>query len=241
MTYSTYQTALSTLTAIPTTNADFIAILPNVIDYSEQRIYRELDLLTEDVRDSSAATLTNNRNFTLPTSIGTFQVISGINIITPASTTAEQGTRNPCTPVSRDVLDLIYPSSTGATLPTMFSYLSQSLVAGQTNILLGPWPDASYTVEVIGKIIPAPLSATNTTTFLSLYLPDLLLAASMVFMSGYLKNFGAQADDARQAQSWEGQYQLLKASADVWESRKKFAGASWTSKQVEPTAVPQRG
>lgn len=241
LTYATFQTALSTLTAIPTTNTDFIAILPNVIDYAEQRIYRELDMINEDVRDSSAATSTANRNFTLPTSIGTFQVISGINIITPASTSAELGTRNPCTPVSRDVLDLIYPSATGATVPTMFSYLSQSLVAGQTNVLFGPWPDASYTVEVIGKVIPTPLSATNTTTFLSLYLPDLFLAASMVFMSGYLKNFSAQGDDPKQAQSWENQYQMLKASADVWESRKKFAGASWTSKQLEPTAQPQRG
>ncbi len=241
LTYTTYQTALSTLTAIPTTNTDFIAILPNVIDYAENRIYRELDLITEDVRDSSAATSTANRNFTLPTTIGTFQVISGINIITPASTTAELGTRNPCTPVSRDVLDLIYPSSTGATVPSMFCYLTQSLVANQSNILFGPWPDASYTVEVIGKVIPTPLSATNTTTFLSLYLPDLFIAASMVFMSGYLKNFSAQGDDPKQAQSWENQYQMLRASADVWESRKKFAGASWTSKQLEQTAQPQRG
>ena len=44
-----------------------------------------------------------------------------------------------------------------------------------------------------------------------------------------------------QAQSWEGQYQLLKASAATWEARKKFAGSSWTSKQPEPLATPSRG
>ncbi len=200
-------------------------------------------MLTEDVRDSSAATLTNNRNFTLPTTIGTFQIISGINIITPASTTADMGTRNPCTPVSRDVLDLIWPNSTGATVPNMFCYLSQSLVPSQTTgILFGPWPDASYTVEVIGKIIPTPLSATNTITFLTLYLPDLFLAASMIFFTGgFMKNFGSQSDDPRQSQSWETQYQLLKSSAENWECRKKFSGASWTSKQLEPMAAPQRG
>ena len=241
LTYATTQTAISTLTAIPTTNADFIAIFPDAIDYAENRIYREADLITQDVRDSSAATLTNNRNFTLPTSIGTFQVISGINIITPASTAAELGTRNPCTPVSRDVLDLIYPNSTGATVPTMFSYLSQSLVAGQTNILLGPWPDASYTVEVIGKVLPTPLSATNTTTFLTLYLPDLFLMAMQIYFDNYMKNFGAISDDPKSAQTHEAQYQILLQSAMNWESRKKFAGASWTSKQLEPTAAPQRG
>ena len=73
--YTQYVTTLSTLTAISPTNADFQAILPSVIDYSEQRIYRELDLITEDVRDSSASTTALNRNFTLPTTIGTFQII----------------------------------------------------------------------------------------------------------------------------------------------------------------------
>lgn len=239
MTYSTWQTALSTLTAIPTTNADFQAILPSTIQYAEARCYRELDLLAEDVRDSSSATLTGSRNFTLPTALGTFQIISGINIITPASTAADLGTRNPCTPVSRDVLDFIYPSVTGSGLPTMFSYFSQA--SNQTNILLGPWPDAVYTVEVIGKIIPTPLSSTNTTTFLTQYLGDLFLAASMVYFSGYMKNYGAISDDPKMAQTWENQYQQLKASADLWEMRKKFAGASWTSKQPEAAAVPQRG
>lgn len=239
MTYSSWQTALSTLTAIPTTNTDFQAILPSVIDYAEQRMYRELDLLVEDVRDSSSSTLTGNRNFTLPTTLGTFQVISGINIITPASTAADLGTRNPCTPVSRDVLDMIYPSVTGSGVPTMFSYFSQA--SNQTNILLGPCPDGVYTVEVVGKIIPTPLSASNPTTFLTLYLPDAFLAASMVFMSGYLKNFGAQSDDPKQAQSWDQQYQALMTSASTWEARKRFGGASWTSKQIEPTAVAQRG
>lgn len=239
LTYATYQTALSTLTAIPTTDANFQIMLPLAIDYAEQRIYRELDMLVEDVRDSTASTSAGVRNFTLPTTLGTFQVISGINVITPASTAADSGTRNVCTPVSQTILDWTYPSTNGSGVPAMFSYFSQA--SGQTNIMFGPWPDASYQVEVIGKIIPTPLSDSNTTTFLTLYLPDLFVAASMVFMTGYMKNWGAQADDPKMGQSWEQQYQLLKSSADAWEARKRFAGASWTSKQVEPTAVPQRG
>ena len=241
LTYTTYLSALSTLTAIPTTNTDFVAIVPNVIDYAEGRIYRELDMLVEDVRDSSSSTTTLDRNFTLPTTVGVFQIISGINIITPAATAPDSGTRVPLTPVSRDVLDMIWPSTTGATVPSMFCYLSQSSLSGQKNIILGPWPDAVYRVEVIGKIIPTPLSATNPTTFLTTYLPDLFLAASMVFMTGYERNWGAQADDPKSAMSWEQQYQTLMASADKREARKRFAGASWTSKQPEPTAVPQRG
>lgn len=241
MNYSSVVTSLATLTAIAPTNAEFVAILPDALAYAEGRIYRELDMLVEDIADATGSTAALNRNFTLPTSSGTFQVISGINIITPAATAPESGTRNKCTPVSRDVLDMIYPSTTAAGLPTMFCYFTQSAVAGQPNIILGPWPDAIYRVEVVGKIIPTPLSASNTTTFLTLYLPDLFLAACMIFMTGYMKNWGSQADDPKMGQSWESQYTLLRESAGTWEARKRFSGASWTSKQVEPTAAPQRG
>ena len=237
LTYASLQTSLATLTAIPTTDTNFQSVLPDAIQYSENRLYRELDLLTEDVRDSSSSTSSLNRNFTLPTSIGTFQVVSGINIITPANSVADAGTRNPLTPVSRDVLDLIWPSSTGAAVPQNFCYLSQSLISGQANVLLGPWPDNVYTVEVIGKIIPTPLSATNTTTFLSLYLPDIFLAGCMIYFCGYMKSYGAMAD----AQSWSNQYDQLFQSAASWEARKHFAGASWTSAKIEPTAQAQRG
>ena len=249
LTYTTYQAALSTLTAIPTTDVNFVAILPDVIDYAEQRIYRELSMLVEDVADATSSTTADSRNFTLPTSIGTFQIVSSVNVITPASTAPESGTRNPCTPVSRNVLDMVWPSIVNAVgtdvtgRPELFCYFSQGASIGldQPGILFGPWPDATYRVEVIGKIIPAALSASTTTTFLSTYLPDLFLAASMVFMSGFMRNYGAQADDPKMALSWESQYQTLLKSAADWEARKRFAGGSWTSAMVEPTAVPQRG
>lgn len=241
MDYSSYQEALATLTAIPSTNTQFQAILPSVIDYAEQRIYRELDMLVEDVRDATSSTTANVRNFTLPTGVGKFQVITDINIITPAGTAPESGTRVPCTPVSLSVLDWTWPSVDGAGVPTQFAYISQSTLAGQSNIVFGPWPDAQYRVEVVGKIIPAALSSSNAETFLTLYLPDLFIAASMIFFSGYLKNFGSQADDPRQAVSWDMQYKELVASAGTWEARKRFSGASWTAKQIEPTAQPQRG
>lgn len=240
-TYASWQTALSTMLAIPTTDANFQAILPSVIDYAEGRIYRELDMLVEDIRDSSASTTTLDRNFNLPTSIGTFQIISSISVITPASTAPESGTRNVLTPVSQTILDWTWPSSTGAGLPTQFAYISQSAVSGQKNVILGPWPDAAYQVEVTGKIIPTALSASNTTTFLTTYLPDLWMAATMVYMSGYERNWGAQADDPKSGLSWEAQFGVLLKSAGDWEARKKFSGASWTSKPLEPLAQPQRG
>lgn len=245
MNYTTYVSELSTLTAIPSSDTNFQIMIPAAIDYAEGRIYRELDMLVANVRDSSASTSLSTRNFNLPTTVGTFLIVDAINIITPASTAPETGTRNPLTPVSLNVLDTFWPSSTGAGLPQMFAYITQNtyLTGGsaQSQIVFGPWPDAAYRVEVVGKIQPAALSSTNPNTYLSDNLPDLFLAASMIYLTGYMKNWGAQADDAKMAQSWEGQYEKLRESASTYEARKRFAGASWTPKQPEPTAVAQRG
>lgn len=243
MNYSDIVTALSKLTVIPENNADFLAILPSAFAYADGRIYRELDMLVSNVRESSGSTSALNRNFNIPTDVGTFRVVDGINIITPAETAPDSGTRNPLAPVSRDFLDLCWASTTGATVPQYFAYISQDTYSSpaQTQIILGPWPDAEYRVEVIGKIQPAVLSSTNTNTYLTDNLPDLYIAACMIFMSGYMHNFGAQADEPRAAQSWEAQYQSLKESAATWEARARFAGASWSSKPVEPMAQPQRG
>lgn len=246
MTYSDIVTALAVQTVYEEDDDNFLALLPATFAYADGRIYRELDMLVANVRDSSSSTAALNRNFNLPTGVGTFLVIDGINIITPASTAPESGTRNPLQPVSRDFLDLCWPSTTGATVPQYFSYISQNtyLTGGsaQSQVIFGPWPDTTYRVEVIGKIQPAVLSSTNTNTYLSDNLPDLYIAACMVYLTGaLLKNFGSQADDPRSAQSWETQYQALKESSATWEARKRFAGASWTSKPVEPMAQPQRG
>jgi hypothetical protein len=245
LTYTTYTEALSTLTVISSTDTEFVAILPSVIDYAEGRIYRELTMLVEDVADSSGSTVALTRGVNIPTAIGRFQVVTGVNVITPASTAPDSGTRNPCTPVSRAYLDRAWPSTTGATVPTDFCYASQASAigtSGQPDILFGPWPDTTYRVEVVGKVIPTPLSASNPTTFLSLYLPDLFLMASQLYMVGpYMKNIGMASDDPKSTVHLEAQYQALLKSAGDWEARKRFASGSWTSAPIEPMALPQRG
>jgi hypothetical protein len=84
------------------------------------------------------------------------------------------------------------------------------------------------------------LSATNTTTFISLYLPDLFIMASMVYVSAYQRNFGRQSDDPQMAQSYEMQYQTLLKSADLEENRKKFEAAAWSSQEPSISATPTR-
>lgn len=221
--YSTYVAQLANLMATDSTTPEFQTMLPGCIDYAEQRIYREIDLLSTVVRDTTSVLTPGDRNFTLPTTAnGPFVTVQGINIVTPAGSTVDNGKRNALSAVARDYLDMVWNSSAGAGVPINFAMIDQN------NIIVGPWPAAAYSVEVIGTITPNPLSATNTTTFLTLYLPDLFMAASLVFASGYMRDFGAQSDNPAQAASWEAQYQTLFKSANMLELRKKWAGPGWT-------------
>ena len=234
LTYSQWVAELANLCVIDASDTNFVANLPSTIDDAEQRIYRDLDLLSTVVRDTG--TLTSGvRTFTLPSNLGRFVVTNGFNVITPViATNPDSGTRNQLVPCSRDVLDVLWPSATGASVPALYAMITDQV------IIVGPAPDAAYTIECIGTIRPTPLSASNTTTVLTLYLPDLFLSASMVYMSAYMRNFGAQADDPKMATSWESHYQTELASANVEEARKKYSSGQWGSLQPTPIATPPR-
>ena len=207
MTYPQYVARLTEATKGLLFDGNLSLIIPKVIDDAEQRIYRELNLTVQVKRDS--ATLTPSaREVALPTTYGPFRTVTGVNVITPAGTAATTGKRNPLVAVSRDVIDLLWPDADANTaLPTQYATLDNAI------LLLGPSPDAAYVVEVIGTVRPSPLSASNTTTYLTTYLPDLFLAASMVAMAPWTKSDPA---------GLEAQYQTLKASAAEEESRRRI-------------------
>jgi hypothetical protein len=234
LTYATYKSALATLSVVPETDPNWLAILPDTIDYAELRIYRDLDLLSTVTTSTSFATVANISKVTL--SQGTFVTLQNVNVITPSGTAnPDSGTRNPLLPVSKEYIQYSWPSSTNAGVPQYFAMIDERTFS------LGPWPNAAYTLEIVGTYRPASLSAANTTTFISQYLPDLFLMASMIFVSGYQRNFGRQSDDPQMAQSYESQYQALLRGAMVEEYRKKFAASGWSSISPSPVATPGRG
>lgn len=232
LTYSTYVTTLANLLVIDETDANFVQILPSIIDYAEGRIYRDLDLLSEIVTDTTATLSANTRTATLPVPVsGTYNVIKQVNLL-------ESNTRTPLTPVARDVLDLLWPSSVAAsvlTRPQVFA------VKDAATLSFGPSSGAIVSLEIVGQVKPTPLSASNPSTYLTAQLPDMFIAASMVFATGWQQNFGPQADNPKMATSWEGIYQGLLASADQNAAQATFSAASWSSNRVEPYAQPQRG
>jgi hypothetical protein len=92
----------------------------------------------------------------------------------------------------------------------------------------------------LAKNSATPVLAATASTFISSYLPDLLIMASMIYISAFQRNFGRQSDDPAMAQSYESQYQALLRGAVVEEFRKKFESGAWTSYSPTPTANPPR-
>lgn len=231
--YNGYQTLMATLAVTQTTDPNFISILPSMIDNAELRICQDLDLLSNQQANTTFATMPLKQAVTIPP--GVFVTIEDVNILTPAGASDPNvATRVPCLPVSKEALQYMWPSVNGASVPNKVAVL------GQFTLLFGPWPDQQYGIEIVGTTRPASLSASNTTTFISLYLPHIFIAASMVYISAYQRNFGRMSDDPQMATSWESYYQTMKASSTVEEARKKFEGAAWSAKSPSIAATPSR-
>jgi hypothetical protein len=220
--------------AAPSSDPNFNNMIAASIDYTENRLQRDFDFLGTRITDQSATLTANSRFFTLPTSVGVFVVVEQLSPVVAGSR------RQSLIPVSRAYLDTTYPSDAPPFIPSIPIYYA---MYDQANILVGPAPDQPYPIEVVGTRRVPQLAATpvaSTSNFLTIFMPDLYIACSMVFWSGYQRDFGSQADDPKMAMSWETTYQNLAKSAMVEELRKKWEGPAWTSKQPSPMASPQR-
>lgn len=214
------------------TDANFQQILPSMIDDAEIRICQDVDFLGAVVTNASVATVTGNRNINWSNA---FFVVHSINAISPAGqTNPDLGTRNPLLPASKEMLDYLYPTAPPFAIPQYFGRVTQSTA------VIGPWPDGNYTLEITGTQRPTSLSATNTTTFISTYLPNLMIAASMIYAAAYQQNFSASGDNPQQAVNWHSHYQELLKSAVIEQARIKFEAEGWSSQQPSPIVSPPR-
>lgn len=222
-------TGYAPATAAPSGVFNFDSYVGTVIANTEIRMQRDLDLLACYVTDTTGVFTPGNRSFTLPVDSGIFQVVTQVSTIIGGATQA------PIIPAARDYLEAVYPSDVAVGSPSLPLYWC---MVDQTSILVGPAPDQAYGVKVVGTQRMTPISASNPTNFLSINLPDMYMAASMVEWSGWERNYGASSDDARQAVSWEGRYQEILKSASIEELRKKFMSTGWQPRQPSPLAAP---
>lgn len=251
-TYQSFQQALATEMVIPQgiNDPNFTAILPTIIDYAEQRIYRELDCEHASVQQlftcvpfiRSQSILLSGAAATPPPG-NQLLIVERVLILpvgwtynpTPPSQPTSGG--EPIKPTTMDVIDAIYSGIFPA--PGVFGPPTYFAMQDDLTVVFGPAPDKAYMFLVFGKNRPTALYnlGSGDSSFLTSVLPDLFLAASMIAASAYRKNFGAASDDPRSAMSWEQQFQLLLPSAKSEENRKRFAG--WNDMSGESSPKPQ--
>lgn len=244
MNYSTYVQQIATLAVIPPTDPNFTSIIPEMINYAELRIQRDLNLFAGQTVNTSYSCTVNSQ--TVEVENADFITIQSVSI-SPAS-----GMHTPLLPVTKEYLQYVYPVNSTTGKPQYFSMDSTNIVTttgGGANanglpsftIRLGPIPDSAYPLTINGTLHTKPLNGTdNTSTWISTYVPDLFIMASMVYISGYQRNFGRASDDPQMAVSYESQYQALLKSAIVEEARKRFEAAGWTSMAPPVVATPGR-
>lgn len=226
---TSYVTQIATMAVVQSTDPAFQLILPQMITYAENRIYRDLDLLISQT--TNAYTLTGN-NIDIPAS----------SLITVQNVVLADGSGNsyPLLPITRDFANNVYGNNATTDVPKYYFITGGANEVTDYNIFIYPYPDSTYTVNVTGTFRPSSLSATNLTTFISLYLPDLFIMASMIYVSAYQRNFGRSNDDPQMAVSYESQYKALLQGAMMEEYRKKFQASAWSSHGTSPVATPTR-
>ena len=238
LTYTTYVQQVALMAAVGSvingiftlSDPNFTQIIPTMIDYAELRIQREVDFLNTSAQLTFSCT-PNNQSLNLNTSSieYPFVTIQNVGVQNPATGFVAQ-----CTPVTKEYLYAVFPIGSTAALPTNFAMFNDN------EVLLGPIPDQNYITYVTGTQRFPSLSAANPTTFISQYLPDVLVMASMIYLSAYQRNFGKLADDPGMAVTYESQYQALIKGAMMDEARKSFEAGGWTSNMPASAATPNR-
>lgn len=219
----------------------FTLLIPQVLNYAEQRIQRDIDLLALLV--SSTYTLNISTNMlTIP--VEDFETIQTIQI------DPDDGLP-PILATSKEFIQNVWNSPTSPGRPFYFAmYGGDAVTFGNTSmlILFGPYADQNYQLLVTGTRNAKSLAqfaidpdASTQTTFISTWLPDLLLQASMIIISQYQRNFDATSNDPSMAASYESNYQNLLKSAIVEEARRKWQAPAWSSQSPPVIATPTRG
>lgn len=217
------------------TDPDFMAQLPIFIRSAELRILRDLELLTAKITDTTASLTPNNRLFTLPEAKGTYQVVDTVQIKKSYNNdiTGTLFAAPPMLWVSKEWLDATYPSDYAVGAPSIPRYIAPY---NDTQYAVGPAPGVAYPLIVYGSIWPETLSATNNETWISQNLPDLMLAAEMLDVSMWLRQFGRSADEAQQSMDWNAEYERLKGQANVVNLRQQVSSTGYGIKAPNPIA-----
>lgn len=220
-------------------------ILPQILSYAEARIQRDIDALQARSSNTYALTVSNNL---LSIPVNDFLVIETFEVTQVSNSVVVNSF--PLIPVSKEFIQNCYSGVFSTGMPKYCAMYGDTFGDGantNVNVLLGPAPNSAYPVRVTGVIRMPSLfklatsgPADTSYTYISQWLPDLLLQASMIFISAYQRNFSANSDDPAMPVNYEKQYRTLLAGAIAEENRKKGLGSGYSAYSTPATATSTR-
>lgn len=224
----------------PFLDANYNVIIPRAIEYAELMMYRDPDLnfITTRKVDASGNFTSGSRSFI---TTGNIIIVEQLAAITPVGAGPAGGTRVQFQRTSVDFINQAWPTEATVAAPSVAGPGPWFAMLTDTAAIVAPTPDQNYTAEVTGVFRPTPLAQNAAaTSYLTLNLPDLFIAASMIYWAGVMKDYGAQTDDPKLAQSWSNQYEVLKKGAAVESARQRAQSAGWSPYTPTPVATPPR-
>lgn len=226
-------------------DAPLQTVLPQMLSYAEAKIQRDIDALQARSSNKYALTVSNNL---LSIPVNDFLVIETFELTQVSNGVVVNSF--PLVPVSKEFIQNCYSGVFSTGRPKYFAMYGDTFGDGantNVNVLLGPPPNYAYPVRVTGVIRMPSLfkfatagPADTSYTYISQWLPDLLLQASMIFISAYQRNFSANSDDPAMPVNYEKQYRTLLAGAIAEENRKKGLGSGYSAYSMPATATPTR-
>ena len=220
-------------------------VLPQILAYSETRIQRDIDALQARSSNQYALTVGNNL---LSIPVNDFLVVETLEVTQMSGGFVVNSF--PMIPVSREFIQNCYSGVFSTGMPKYYAMVGDNFGNGantNVNVLLGPPPNFAYPIRVAGVIRMPSLyqfatagPADTSYTYISQWLPDLLLVASMIFISAYQRNWTANSDDPAMPVNYEKQYRTLLVGAIAEENRKKGLGSAYSAYSTPATATPTR-
>ena len=184
---------------------DLTAVIPDLIVLAEARIARDLRLRRQ-VSTSTLTTVGGTRTVSLPSDWLEMENLS-------LATAIEHN----MSAVSVEVLGWEYPTGTYSGEPRVYAIEGDS-------ILLGPTPDAAYTLNILYYARWAALSVTPTNWLLTKH-PNIYLFATLAEAGDYIQ-------DAEKTVQWDAKYQQSAKALQDAEDAAMFSGSSLRVRRI---------
>jgi hypothetical protein len=180
--------------------SDMTAIIPDLVVLAEARIARDLRLRRQ-VTSATLATIAATQAVALPSDYLEMENLS----------LTSGGVDNSLEYINIERMNLNYPAGNGDGIPVVYTFEG-------SNILLGPRPDAVYSMPIYYYARMAALTVTPTNWLLTNH-PN-------IYLFGALAEAGDWVQDTENVAKWEAKYKAGVAALTVSDDNSMFSGAA---------------